>query len=413
MSSSQVFSFNRIGIISIVSLLLFPVTVSAATTIFLTSSTSWTVPSDWNSSDNTIEVIGGGSNGAASGGGGGAYAKITNLSLTPGGSATYQVGAAGASGGDTYFNGSGTTCAAQSVCAKGASTATGGSAGSSIGSLTYSGGSGGAANGGGGGAAGPNGAGNNGSGNGGAGGSGDAGSGGAGGSAGGGAGGNGTEWDATHGSGGGGGGNGAAGAGGNYGAGGGGGTKQGGVAGKQGLIVITYTPSTGRTTITITKDVKVTGQLSITGSLSKGSGTFLIDHPLDPKNKLLYHSFVESPDVKNLYDGTVTLDANGEAVIRLPDYFLALNKDFRYLASPVTPAMPNLHLKTGVHRRWWLFGPIVFSVAGGAPGGLISWQVTGIRHDPFILANPIVPEVEKTNDTIVAKGVCILPKLCN
>ena len=55
-----------------------------------------------------------------------------------------------------------------------------------------------------------------------------------------------------------------------------------------------------------------------------------IDHPLDPENKYLNHSFVESPDMKNIYDGVVTLDNNGEAVVTLPDWFDALNKDFRY-----------------------------------------------------------------------------------
>jgi hypothetical protein len=39
------------------------------------------------------------------------------------------------------------------------------------------------------------------------------------------------------------------------------------------------------------------GNVSIGGSLSKGSGSFKIDHPLDPANKYLYHSFVESPDI--------------------------------------------------------------------------------------------------------------------
>jgi hypothetical protein len=44
---------------------------------------------------------------------------------------------------------------------------------------------------------------------------------------------------------------------------------------------------------------------------------FRIDHPLDPANKYLNHSAVESPDMKNIYDGVVTLDADGEAVVEL------------------------------------------------------------------------------------------------
>jgi hypothetical protein len=160
--------------------------------IFLTSGTSWTVPADWNNSDNSIEVIGGGAgayplhtyaqNGGTSsaGGGGGAYAKRSNVTLTPGASITYQVGAGGVggttptAGGDTVFNSANTSCTgvtAPAVCAKGGAIETGlttggagGAAASSVGDTTYSGGKGGSHSGdwqggGGGGAAGPNGAG--------------------------------------------------------------------------------------------------------------------------------------------------------------------------------------------------------------------------------------------------------------
>src|SRR5262249_60204830 len=72
------------------------------------------------------------------------------------------------------------------------------------------------------------------------------------------------------------------------------------------------------------------GDVLITGKLSKGSGSFKIDHPLDPANKYLSHSFVESPDMMNIYNGVVTTDANGDAQVQLPGYFEALNRDFRY-----------------------------------------------------------------------------------
>ncbi len=64
------------------------------------------------------------------------------------------------------------------------------------------------------------------------------------------------------------------------------------------------------------------GRVHVTGTLSKGGGSFKIDHPLDPENKYLYHSFVESPDMKNIYDGTVVLDERGEAslTLSLPAY---------------------------------------------------------------------------------------------
>lgn len=245
-----------------------------AVTSFLTSPTgsnqTYNVPSDWNSSNNSIETIGagGGGGGGASayggGGGGGAYSKITNLSLTPGGTATYQIGTGGAAstaGGDTWFNG--TTLGGSSVGAKGGglggtanpspSGGTGGASGSGVGTTKNSGGDGSSTTskgGGGGGAAGPNGNGTSASANSANGGSGDTGSGGAGGTGGASptAGGNGTEFDATHGSGGGGGGqtsNTTGANGGNYGGGGGGGQNGAGGAGIAGLIVIIYTPGGG------------------------------------------------------------------------------------------------------------------------------------------------------------------------
>src|SRR3989338_5470154 len=77
---------------------------AADTVIILTTANSspWTVPLDWNNVSNTIEVVGAGGNGVdalldgrgGGGGGGGAYAKVTNLTLTPGGTASFQIVAA-------------------------------------------------------------------------------------------------------------------------------------------------------------------------------------------------------------------------------------------------------------------------------------------------------------------------------
>lgn len=101
------------------------IAADANTVIYITStaSTTWTVPSDWNNSSNTIELIGGGGGGAtaqagqggaAGGGGGAAYAKITNFSTSTGNNVKIQVGkagGAGATGTISFFNwnGSGST----------------------------------------------------------------------------------------------------------------------------------------------------------------------------------------------------------------------------------------------------------------------------------------------------------------
>jgi len=57
------------------------------------------------------------------------------------------------------------------------------------------------------------------------------------------------------------------------------------------------------------------------GTLSKAGGSFTIDHPVDPYNKILNHYFIEGPEMLNLYRGSVILDANGRAEVKLPDYF--------------------------------------------------------------------------------------------
>ena len=64
--------------------------------------------------------------------------------------------------------------------------------------------------------------------------------------------------------------------------------------------------------VQIMGNMLIPGNATVVGTLSKGGGSFKIDHPLDPENKYLYHSFVESPDMKNVYDGTSCLMSAGK-----------------------------------------------------------------------------------------------------
>jgi len=130
------------------------------------------------------------------------------------------------------------------------------------------------------------------------------------------------------------------------------------------------------------------GDAVVLGNLSKSGGSFKIDHPLDPANKYLSHSFVESPDMMNIYNGLARLDANGEAIVELPEWFEALNKEFRYLLTPVGAPMPGLYIAQEVsdHR---------FRIAGGQPGLKVSWQVTGIRQDAYANKHRIPVEEKK------------------
>ena len=133
------------------------------------------------------------------------------------------------------------------------------------------------------------------------------------------------------------------------------------------------------------------GNLSVLGTLSKSAGSFRIDHPLDPTGKYLSHSFVESPDMKNIYDGVAVLDANGSARIQLPEWFEALNESFRYQLTALGAPSPGLYVSDEVRGNR-------FAIAGGTPNARVSWQVTGIRHDAYARRHPIPVEEEKTGD---------------
>jgi hypothetical protein len=123
------------------------------------------------------------------------------------------------------------------------------------------------------------------------------------------------------------------------------------------------------------------GKVKITGNLEKAGGSFKIDHPLDPANKYLSHSFVESPDMKNVYDGVVVLDRKGKAEIDLPDWFGILNKDFRYQLTAIGAPGPNLHIAEKISDTTTSNknNNSHFKIAGGNSGMEVSWQVTGIR----------------------------------
>jgi hypothetical protein len=133
------------------------------------------------------------------------------------------------------------------------------------------------------------------------------------------------------------------------------------------------------------------GNVDVAGTLTKGAGAFKIDHPLDPTNKYLWHSLVESPDMKTIYDGVVMLDDDGSAVVGLPAWFEALNRDFRYQLTPLGGPAPNLHISEGVRENR-------FSIAGGLAHMNVSWQVTGIRHDPYAEQHRIPVEEQKSDE---------------
>ena len=128
--------------------------------------------------------------------------------------------------------------------------------------------------------------------------------------------------------------------------------------------------------------VTVNGSLNVTGTKN-----FKIDDPLDPANKYIYHSAVESSEMMNIYAGDVTTDANGVATVQLPAWFQALNGNFRYQLTSLgqfAQAMVANEIDDGE-----------FSIKTDKPNVKVSWQVTAVRKDAYAKAHPLVVVQDK------------------
>ncbi len=136
------------------------------------------------------------------------------------------------------------------------------------------------------------------------------------------------------------------------------------------------------------------------GRLAASAKLFQIDHPLNPETKYLNHSCVESDEMKNVYDGIAVCDSKGEAWVPMPNWFEALNGQFRYQLTCVGGYSPVF-----VSRKLEQGG---FKIGGGKAGLEVSWQVTGVRKDPYAEANPLQVEQAKPAN---ARGKYLHPEL--
>ena len=136
--------------------------------------------------------------------------------------------------------------------------------------------------------------------------------------------------------------------------------------------------------------VSISGNLYVGGSITAGTKDFKIDDPLDPSGKYLTHACIESDQMADLYSGNVTLGSDGSAWVLLPDWFQALNKDFRYQLTSIGGFAPVYVAQKVTENR--------FQIAGGKPGMEVSWQVTGVRQDAYAVAHPLQAEEDKPAD---------------
>ena len=142
------------------------------------------------------------------------------------------------------------------------------------------------------------------------------------------------------------------------------------------------------------------GNVQVLGTLSATVKNFKIDHPLDPGNKYLVHASVESSELMNIYTGNIITDAQGEATVSMPEWFEALNTDFRYQLTVVGQfAQAIVGHKIENHQ---------FQIKTNAPSVEVSWQVTAVRQDAYAKAHPLLVEEEKETPL---KGFYIHPEL--
>jgi hypothetical protein len=143
-------------------------------------------------------------------------------------------------------------------------------------------------------------------------------------------------------------------------------------------------------------EVQIRGDLHVSGSIFKGGGGFRIDHPLAPDSKYLSHSFVESSDMLTVYVGSAVTGDDGVAVVELPEYFDALNRDARIQLTAVGQLALLAVDGAECDNR--------FTIRSDTPGVTVSWLVTATRQDPWAQANRIVVEDEKPAGEQFAHG---------
>lgn len=123
----------------------------------------------------------------------------------------------------------------------------------------------------------------------------------------------------------------------------------------------------------------VSGNTTISGSLSKGSGSFKIDHPVKPETHYLIHSFVEAPQADNIYRGKVVL-VNGLATVNIDAAVSMTEGTFVLLNREVQCFTSNETGWTAVRGRMD-DNILTIEAQDSACADTISWMVVGERQD--------------------------------
>lgn len=150
------------------------------------------------------------------------------------------------------------------------------------------------------------------------------------------------------------------------------------------------------------------GQLavfSLGNFTASGAKSFTIDHPLDPENKILRHFCTEGPEALNAYSGNTVTDESGYAVIRLPNYFESINKNFRYQLTVVDEGDSAEFVEVKVVRK---IRGNQFAIRTSLPHVEVSWRVEATRNDLWMQKYPLKIEEEKSDEK---RGTYFFPEL--
>jgi len=143
---------------------------------------------------------------------------------------------------------------------------------------------------------------------------------------------------------------------------------------------VSYSNGTPQLQMTISN-----GSVAVAGALSKGSGSFKIDHPLPQLEAThhLVHSFIEGPQADLIYRGVATL-VNGKASINIDSAAGMTEGTFEALCREVQCFTTNE--SDWVHVRGSVSGNILTIEAQDLTAtSKISWMVVGERKDKHML----------------------------
>ncbi|MBS1714481.1 MAG: hypothetical protein JST30_09115 [Armatimonadetes bacterium] len=125
---------------------------------------------------------------------------------------------------------------------------------------------------------------------------------------------------------------------------------------------------------------------------ASGTKSFRIDHPFDPANKYLLHFSTESPTPQNFYVGNTRTDASGRAWVTLPDYFAAINTNFKYQLTVIGDDESEDFVQVKVAKK---IQGNRFLIMTSRPKTEVSWRVDADRNDAWVQAHPSKDVVEK------------------